>query len=132
MKTAEKMSNYENLDGLTNPINSEGRISKEEIELIHPGKMMCLKQIILNTYLTEKEHFKRRDCEFEFTVKNGTITLLEIWYNPRGAHKYKEKYREEFEVNLPIEIVYKENSIDSPVSKMINKIIDVIDTMNQG
>ena len=32
-------------------------------------------------------------CDYEFTIVDDKITMLEVWYNPKGKHNYKDKYR---------------------------------------
>ena len=71
----------------------------------NPTKMLILKIKVLTQNLPKKEVEKLYGCDFEFTVNDGMIVLLEVWHNPQGKHKYKNKYRQEFKVNAPYESV---------------------------
>jgi hypothetical protein len=62
------------------------------------SKMKQLKTMTLLNYLTPSEVIKIGDCDFEFTIIDGKPKTLEIWHNPKGKHKYREKYRREFEI----------------------------------
>ena len=74
-----------------------------------PDKMRILKMMVLTQMLPHDEIVKLYGCDFEFSVKNGMIELLEVWHNPKGKHKYKDKYRQSFKMKaVPVEVIYED------------------------
>ena len=70
------------------------------------NKMRILKMMVLSQMLPEKEVEKLYGCDFEFTIQDDMIVLLEVWNNPRGKHNYKNKYRQEFKMkDIPLSVI---------------------------
>lgn len=61
-------------------------------------KMMTLKIMVLTQMLPKKEVEKLYGCDYEFTVEDHMITMLEVWYNPKGKHNYQDKFRKVFKI----------------------------------
>jgi hypothetical protein len=64
-----------------------------------------LKQYILQNSVDKQEFERMRDCCYEFSIQNMKITKLETWLNPEGSHDFKEIYKQEFIVDIPIESI---------------------------
>ena len=61
-------------------------------------KMTAVKMMVLTQMLPKSDVKKLYGCDYEFTVQDGMITMLEIWFNPKGRHNYQEKFRKEFKM----------------------------------
>ena len=66
-------------------------------------KMTTFKLMILTQMIPKKEVEKLYGCDYEFTVEDNMITMLEIWHNPKGKHNYQNKFRKEFKIK-PISV----------------------------
>ena len=70
------------------------------------SKMMILKMMVLTQMLPSKEVEKLYGCDYEFSVKDNMIVMLEVWHNPKGKHNYNNKYRQEFKMkNIPVNFI---------------------------
>ena len=69
-------------------------------------KMTSLKLMVLTQMLPKREVEKLYGCDYEFTVENGMITMLELWYNPKGKHLYQDRFRKQFNIKpIPVDLI---------------------------
>jgi hypothetical protein len=65
---------------------------------INREKMITLKVMVLSKMLPSKEVKKLYGCDYEFTIEENKIVMLEVWHNPKGEHKYEDKFRKCFKI----------------------------------
>ncbi len=89
-------------------MNKRKSLKKTEKSFQKPdaAKMIALKHLVMFSSLKASECAEMIGCDFEFTVKVDRITLLEIWFNPNGQHDYKDEFRREFKMDVPVNVIF--------------------------